>query len=103
MLIIRHDDGSLRFAGDRECVNLREGEEMLAKIPDGLMAKDMPEALFSEGNYLKGIKWGDVIAWTTKKMGIQPCGACKTRQFLLNHIHELGLMTTLREIKKTLP
>lgn len=48
-----------------------------------------------------GIKWGDTIAWVTKRLGIKQCAPCKARQEILNHASEHGWKETLRQIKGT--
>ena len=48
-----------------------------------------------------GIKWGDAIAWVTKKIGIKQCPPCKARQEILNSASKLGWKETIRQIKAT--
>ena len=49
-----------------------------------------------------GIRWGDGIAWVTKRLGIKQCAPCVARQEILNHAKENGWKETLRQIKETL-
>lgn len=48
-----------------------------------------------------GVKWGDAVAWVTKKFGIQQCSRCKARQEIMNHASELGFAETMKQIKET--
>ena len=48
-----------------------------------------------------GLKIGDAIAWTTKKLGIKQCAPCKARQAILNHAKENGWAETLKQLKET--
>lgn len=50
----------------------------------------------------EGIRWGDAVAWVTKKLGIKQCAPCKARQEILNRANELGWKETIRQIKETL-
>ena len=49
----------------------------------------------------QAIKWGDAIAWVTKKLGVNQCTPCKARQEILNHASEKGWSQTIKEIKET--
>src|SRR5688572_18367930 len=43
----------------------------------------------------QGIKWGDAVAWETKKLGVQQCAPCKARQVILNQ----GIAETVKHIR----
>ena len=90
-LVIRQTNGSVRLMASGIDPALQEGEEILREVPDSL----------ADDFYNSGIKWGDVIAWAATKVGIDSCGNCKTRQFILNHIAENGVAETIRQIKET--
>lgn len=49
----------------------------------------------------EGIKFGDAIAWVTKKFGLQQCSACKARQEILNRVSEVGWSQTAKDILDT--
>ena len=49
-----------------------------------------------------GIKWGDAVAWVTKRLGITQCAPCKARQEILNHMGEFGLAETIKQLKETI-
>lgn len=43
----------------------------------------------------QGIKWGDAVAWVTKKLGVQQCAPCKARQVIMNQ----GIAETVKHIR----
>jgi len=49
----------------------------------------------------EGIKWGDVIANVTQRLGIKQCAPCKARQTILNDIQEVGFLATVKLLKGT--
>lgn len=59
------------------------------------------EAQLNEALGSEGIQWGDAIAWATDKAGVKPCAPCKSRIHILNHVKQLGLKETLRQLKET--
>jgi transposase-like protein len=63
----------------------------------GLEQRDVESELAS-----RGVKWGDAIAWVTKKLGVKQCAPCKARQEILNHAKENGWVETMRQMKGTL-
>src|SRR5437899_7147161 len=90
MKIIRQRNGTIRLVTDE--LEPGEGESLIASLPN-----DTASQLKAQG-----IQWGDVVAWTTQKMGIKACAPCKARQALLNHLAENGILETARLIKATL-
>jgi hypothetical protein len=48
-----------------------------------------------------GVKWGDAIAWVTKRLGVKQCAPCKARQEILNHMGTYGIAETVRLLKET--
>lgn len=76
-----------------------------AKLLDGVIAWDCAT---STSQYevdamleREGVRWGDAIAWTTKKLGIKQCAPCKARQEILNNVSKMGWADTIKQIKET--
>lgn len=62
---------------------------------------DTPEQKAAQAEIeASGIQWGDVVAWATKKLGMNQCAKCKARQLILNHIKELGVSEAIRQIRE---
>jgi hypothetical protein len=74
-----------------------EGGKLTASAPSHRSL----EAQFNEELGKEGVKWGDAVAWITKKVGIEQCAACRSRQYILNHLKQLGVRETVRQIKET--
>jgi len=49
----------------------------------------------------EGVKWGDAVAWVTKRLGIHQCAPCQARQLILNEAAKNGWAETVRRIKNT--
>ena len=50
----------------------------------------------------EGVKWGDAVAWATKKLGLTQCPPCKTRQAILNEVRLVGWAETIKRLKETI-
>jgi len=89
MYIVRQKNGRLKLLSE---LNIREGETYVREVPNELAQEFVSE----------GIKWGDIVAWVTKHMGIKQCAPCKSRQEILNKIGELGVAEVIRQMKATM-
>lgn len=94
-----------RWMAENQPYQRLEGEyivEGVVRWDCGPQATDAIEDEVHSNLEKSGIKWGDAIAWTTKKLGIKQCAPCKARQEILNSAKELGWAETIRQLKETL-
>lgn len=100
MYLLRCGDDRLLLT-DQLSPELLEKSEVLAEVDIPSSERDELSRYFGQAADVSAIRWGDVVAWTTKRFGIEPCGQCRTRQLLLNQIKNIGFVNTWRVIAKT--
>ena len=99
-IVIRSISGAIREGNEDENFILAPGEMVVSSRANYEAQKTAVELDAELAR--QGIKWGDVIAAFTKRLGIKPCSSCKRRQAILNHVKEIGVKEALRQIKETL-
>ena len=96
MILLQNPAGDIRKVAEGVPYRLLPGEQIIGSSANE--DKLVMETALSEA----GVKWGDAVAWVTKRLGIKQCAPCKARQEILNHMGEYGVAETIRQLKETI-